>query len=100
MTAGAVTVFARRRRYWANGYRPLKVWNPDQRVNDKGDPLKSLGKQPRGKWREQANRNPPAATENFPDVRALSAGVLRGEVVAFDADVPIQELADQIVHII
>jgi hypothetical protein len=100
MTADAETVFARRRRYWANGYRPLEVWNPDQRVNDKGDPLKSPGKQPRGKWREQANRNPPAATETFPDARALNTGVLCGEVVAFDVDVSIQELADQIVHLI
>jgi hypothetical protein len=100
MTASSDEVFARRQRYWANGYRPLEVWRPHQRFNDKGDPLKSPGKQPRGKWREQANRNPPAATENFPDARALNTGVLCGEVVAFDVDVPIQELADQIVHLI
>ena len=100
MTVGAETVFARRRRYWANGYRPIEVWSPDQRVNDKGDPLKSPGKQPRGKWCEQANRDPPAATEKFPDARALNTGVLCGEVVAFDVDVPVQELADQIVHLI
>jgi putative DNA primase/helicase len=100
MTVGAETVFARRRRYWANGYRPIEVWSPDQRVNDKGDPLKSPGKQPRGKWREQANRDPPAATEKFPDARALNTDVLCGEGVAFDVDVPVQELADQIVHLI
>jgi hypothetical protein len=96
----AQAVFARRQRYWANGYRPLEVWNPDQRVDDKGEPLKNPGKQPRGKWPERANRDPPAATENFPDPRALSTGLLCGEVVAFDVDVPVQELADQIVHLI
>jgi hypothetical protein len=100
MTASPEEVFARRQRYWANGYRPLEVWSADQRVNDKGDPLKSPGKQPRGKWREQASRNPPAAIENFPDARALNTGVLCGEVVAFDVDVPIQDLADQTVHLI
>jgi hypothetical protein len=43
-------VFARRRQFWENGYRPLEVWSPDQKVNDKGEPLNSPGKQPRGKW--------------------------------------------------
>ena len=38
MTASPDEVFARRQRYWANGFRPLEVWNPDQHVNDKGEP--------------------------------------------------------------
>ncbi len=93
-------VFARRRRYWANGYRPLEVWNPDQRVNDNGEALKNPGKQPRGKWRELASQDPPAATEITPDTRALNSGVLCGEVVGFDVDILNQEVVDQLVHLI
>jgi hypothetical protein len=96
----AEAVFARRRRYWRNGFRPLEVWNPDQQVNDKGEPLNSPGKQPRGRWREDASREPPAAAERSPDPRALNTGVLCGQVCAFDVDVLNQELADDIVHLI
>jgi hypothetical protein len=93
-------IFARRRRYWANGYRPLEVWSPDQRINDKGEPLKGPGKQPRGKWRDLAARNPPAAAECLPDLRALNTGVLCGEVVGFDLDILNQEVADQSVYLV
>jgi len=92
-------VFARRQRYWANGYRPLEVWNPDQQVNDKGEPLNSPGKQPRGRWRERAAKDPPEAVRIRPDRRALNTGVLCGLVVAPDIDVPRQELADRIVYL-
>jgi hypothetical protein len=45
---GIEEALAFRRGAWAQGYRTLAVWNPDQRVNDKGEPLNSPGKQPRG----------------------------------------------------
>jgi putative DNA primase/helicase len=83
-----------------NGYRPLEVWNPDQRVNDNGEALKNPGKQPRGKWRELASQDPPAATEITPDTRALNSGVLCGEVVGFDVDILNQEVVDQLVRLI
>jgi hypothetical protein len=101
MTAANVeTVLALRRRYWENGFRPIEVWNPDQPVNDKGEPLSSPGKQPRGRWRDDAGRNPPAAVERRPDARALNTGVMCGEIVGVDVDILDQELADQIVNMI
>jgi hypothetical protein len=94
-------VFALRKAYWAQGYRPLEVWNADQRTNDKGEPLNSPGKQPRGRWREDAGHNPPRAAANFPDPRALNTGVLCGaDIVGVDVDVLDQAVADQIVHAI
>jgi hypothetical protein len=50
------TVLALRRRFWANGYRPLEVWGPDQLVDDKGEPLNKPGKQPRGRWIERQSK--------------------------------------------
>jgi hypothetical protein len=93
-------VFARRKLYWANGYRPLEVWGPNERVDDRGQPLKNPGKQPRGvNWQQRASRNPPEAAVTAPNPRALSTGVLCGLVVAPDIDVPQQELADRIVDL-
>jgi RecA-family ATPase len=97
---GIEEVFARRQRFWQHGYRPLAVWNPGERVNDKGEPLNSPGKQPRGRWREDASRDPPEAASVYPDPRALNTGLLCGDVVAFDVDVLDQGLADQIVGLI
>jgi hypothetical protein len=93
-------VFARRRRFWAKRFRPLEVWTPHQCVNDKGEPLKSQGKQPRGRWREDASRDPPEAARTYPDPRALNTGLLCDDAVAVDVDVLDQELADQIVNLI
>jgi putative DNA primase/helicase len=93
-------VFARRKRYWANGYRPLEVWGPTEKVDDRGQPLKNPGKQPRGAgWQQRAGRDPPEAAVSAPHQRALNTGVLCGLVVAPDIDVPLQELADRIVHL-
>jgi putative DNA primase/helicase len=93
-------VFARRRRYWTNGYRPVALWNLDQLVNDKGEPLKSPGKQPRGRWRAHAAEDPPAAARMRPDSRALTTGLACGEILGLDVDILHQELADQTVHLI
>lgn len=84
---------ARRRAYWQHGYRPIEVWGPDQKVADDGKPLKNPGKQPRGRWREAAVQHPPRAVTTRPDKRALSTGVSCED----DVDVPVQELADQVV---
>jgi hypothetical protein len=96
----AEQIFALRQRYWQRGYRPLEIWGPDQRVNDKGEPLRTPGKQPRGRWREDASRDPPEAVRIFPDRRALNTGLLCGDAVAFDIDILDQQLADQIVILI
>jgi Bifunctional DNA primase/polymerase, N-terminal len=93
-------VFTLRRRYWANGYRPLEVWGPDQLINDKGEPLKNPGKQPRGLWRASAAEDPPEAARIRPDARALSTGLLCGEIIGMDVDIPARALADGVVHLI
>lgn len=92
-------VFDRRKRYWVNAYRPLEIWNPDQTINDKNEPLKSPGKQPRGAaWQRRAMQTPPEAVRLEPDPRALNTGLLCGErLIGVDVDVPVQLLADQIV---
>jgi Protein of unknown function (DUF3987)/Bifunctional DNA primase/polymerase, N-terminal len=97
----AADVLARRQRYWANGYRPLELWNHDATVNDRGEPLTSPGKQPRGAgWQKRAMQNPPEAVRLQPDLRALNTGLLCSEkLVGVDVDVPIQSLADQIVNL-
>ena len=94
-------VLALRRRIWANGFRPLEVWGPDQLVDDKGEPLNKPGKQPRGRWIEKAKQDPPGATCEQPDLRALNTGILCGEIViGIDADITDQELLDKVVEII
>jgi Bifunctional DNA primase/polymerase, N-terminal/Family of unknown function (DUF5906) len=97
---GPISVFALRRQYWKQGYRPLEVWGPNQLENDKGEPLNKPGKQPRGRWREDASLNPPKATRIQPDPRALNTGVLCGDVVTFDVDVLDPELVERIVALI
>ena len=96
----ASEVLARRRAFWKHGYRPLAVWNPDQRVNDEGEPLKNPGKQPRGTWRIDAGRDPPVAVRIEPDTRALNTGILCQEVVGFDIDVVDCDLVEQLVALI
>jgi hypothetical protein len=98
MTAAEIAEL--RQRFWQRGYRPLEVWNPDQRVNDNGEPLNSPGKQPRGRWREDANHDPPEAVRTKPDPRALNTGLLCGDIIGFDVDVLDQGLVDQIVNLI
>jgi Family of unknown function (DUF5906)/Bifunctional DNA primase/polymerase, N-terminal len=98
MTGDVEAVFTLRRRYWTNGYRPIEVWSPDQRVNDNGEPLNSPGKQPRGRWREAAAEDPPAAVRHRPDPRALNTGLACVEIVGFDVDILDPGLADQVVH--
>jgi hypothetical protein len=93
----AEAVFVLRQAFWQRGYRPIAVWNPDQKTNDKGEPLNSPGKQPRGRWREAASEDPPEAARLYPDARALNTGIACGDVVAFDIDVLNQDLVDQIV---
>jgi hypothetical protein len=97
-TAGAV--FALRQACWRHGYRPLEVWGPNQRVNDKGEPLRNPGKQPRGKWVENASFNPPGAVTTHPDPRALNTGLLCREIVGFDVDVLDAAVVDRIVALI
>jgi putative DNA primase/helicase len=93
-------VFARRQRYWERGYRPIAIWNADETVDDKGQPLKRPGKQPRGLWRKDAAAEPPRATQFKPDRRALSTGIVTGQLAAFDVDVLDQGMADGIVALI
>jgi hypothetical protein len=76
------------------------VWSPDQRVNDKGEPLNSPGKQPRGRWRKDAAEEPPAAIRTRPDPRAMNTGIVTDELAPFDVDILDQELADRVVHLI
>jgi len=96
----AAEILARRQRYWANGYRPLAVWNPDQTLTDRGEPLNSPGKQPRGAgWLKRALQDPPEAVRIAPDPRALSTGLACERIVGADVDVPVQALADQIVNL-
>jgi RecA-family ATPase len=89
-----------RQRYWANGYRPIEIWGPDQQVNDKGEPLNSPGKQPRGRWREDAAQDPPGAARRRPDRRALNTGLLSDEAVGFDVDILDPTLSERIVEMI
>ena len=89
-----------RQRFWAHGYRPLAVWGPDQRVDDQGVSLKNPGKQPRGRWRKNAGRDPPDAVTAEPDPRALNTGLACGDILGFDVDVLDQGLVDQIVSLI
>ena len=91
-------VYARRQQYWENGYRPIEIWSPDQKVTDTGEPLNSPGKQPRGRWREAAKRNPPDAVTRAPYAGATNTGIsCENEIIAADVDVPVQDLADQVV---
>jgi hypothetical protein len=100
MTADVAGVWARRRRYWANGFRPIELWSPDQKVSDAGEPLNSPGKQPRGPgWLKRALQDPPEAVRIGPDPRALNTGLACERIVGADVDVPVQSLADQIVHL-
>ncbi len=93
-------VYARRRQYWQNGYRPIEIWNPDQTVTDAGDKLNSPGKQPRGPgWLKRALQDPPEAVRIAPDPRALNTGLACVRIVGADVDVPVQGLADQIVNL-
>jgi hypothetical protein len=96
----AAEVLARRRAFWKHGYRPIAVWNPDQRVNDKGEALKNPGKQPRGTWRIDAGRDPPDAVRMAPDPRALNTGILCDGVAGFDIDVLDGDLVEQLVAMI
>jgi RecA-family ATPase len=96
----AAAVLVRRRRYWANGYRPLEIWNPDQTLTDAGDALRSPGKQPRGpQWQKRAMQNPPEAVRLTPDTRSLGTGLLCERIIGVDVDVPVQALADLIVNL-
>jgi Bifunctional DNA primase/polymerase, N-terminal len=97
---GPISVFALRRQYWKQGYRPLEVWGPNQLENDKGEPLNKPGKQPRGRWREDASFDPPETVRIQPDPRALNTGLMCGEIVSFDVDVLDPALVDRIVALI
>ena len=92
-------VIETRSRFWKNGYRPIEIWGADQLFNDKGEPLSSPGKQPRGRWRQDAARDPPAAAIRAPDPRALNTGIVTGGIVAPDIDVWRQDLVDQIISL-
>jgi predicted P-loop ATPase len=95
----AAHVRALRRAYWAHGFRPVAIWNPGAE-NDKGKPIPGAGKRPVGlDWREKALRDPPAAITAAVSSRALNTGIVCDErVIAIDVDVPVQEIADQLVH--
>src|SRR6516162_1096039 len=89
-----------RRSSWGQGYRPLAVWNPDQLVDDRGEPLKNPGKQPRGTWTTDAARNPPDAARFEPDPRATNTGVLCREIKGIDVDVLDAAIVNSIVALI
>ena len=96
--ARLAAVHARRRRYWENGYRPIEIWSHDRRFADNGKRLNSPGKQPRGCWREAAKRNPPDAVTRAPYAGATNTGIsCEDEIIGADVDVPVQDLADQVV---
>jgi predicted P-loop ATPase len=100
MTAAPHDTFAvqtQRQRLWARGYRPIAIWNADETVDDKGEPLKNPGKQPRDTWRTDAAATPPKATLSRPDARALNTGILTGQVVGIDIDVLREDVVGELV---
>jgi Bifunctional DNA primase/polymerase, N-terminal len=88
-------VFALRRQYWENGYRPVAVWNSNiKRVHNPG-------KQPVGKeWEKAARQNPPRAAVVLPDPQALSTGILCDEVRCVDIDVFDFDLVEKIARLV
>jgi hypothetical protein len=96
----AATVRALRQAYWAHGFRPVTVWSPGAQ-NSKGEPLTGAGKRPVGlEWREKALADPPAAVTGAVSNVAANTGILCDGLAVVDVDVPVAELADQIVHCI
>ena len=82
-------VAALRSRLWEAGYRPVPVYNMDQRVT-------SPGKQPMGEgWQNAARRDPPACVAR-PHARALNTGILCDGLRAVDIDVDDPDLADRL----
>jgi Bifunctional DNA primase/polymerase, N-terminal len=87
-----------RRACWENGYRPVAIWSHGAE-NDKGEPIVSAGKRPVGHdWRQKALRDPPAAVTGAVSRSAPNTGILADQLAAVDIDVPVQPLADKIVH--
>jgi hypothetical protein len=78
MTPAEVT--ALRQRLWVYGYRPIAIWNFDATIDDAGNGLNRPGKQPRGKWTQEATRNPPRAVVEPADPCALNTGALADRV--------------------
>jgi putative DNA primase/helicase len=102
--AGAARIIDRvralRRAFWEHGYRPVAVWSPGAE-NDKGEPIVSAGKRPvEHDWRQKALRDPPAAVIGAVSRSAPNTGILADQLAAVDIDVPVQPLADKIVHCI
>ena len=100
MIAQIENVLALRQHFWANGFRPIPIWNPDERLNDAGEPLVSPGKQPRGYWIVDARQTPPVATRSQPDRRALNTGILCDQICGIDIDILDQHLVDKTVELI
>jgi putative DNA primase/helicase len=89
-----------RQAFWEHGYRPVAIWSPGAE-NNKGEPIVSAGKRPVGHdWRQKALRDPPAAVTGAVSSVALNTGILADQLAAVDIDVPVQPLADKIVHCI
>jgi putative DNA primase/helicase len=89
-----------RKQIWAQGFRPIAIWNPDETVDDRGQPLRNPGKQPRGRWTEDATRTPPRAASEQPHIKALNTGILCGDIALFDVDILDPELVDQVVVLV
>jgi hypothetical protein len=84
-------VLALRKRYWANGYRPVAIWNPEVRIVN-------AGKRPVGKgWQDAARMTPPRDAVNAPNPQALNTGILCDEVRAVDVDVLEPSVVEEII---
>ncbi|MBS3022814.1 DUF3987 domain-containing protein [Acidiphilium multivorum] len=83
-------VAALRSRLWEAEYRPVPVYNIDQRVT-------SPGKQPMGKgWQNAARQDPPGCVSRPPEREARNTGILCDGLRAVDIDVDDPDLADRL----
>jgi Protein of unknown function (DUF3987)/Primase C terminal 2 (PriCT-2)/Bifunctional DNA primase/polymerase, N-terminal len=76
-----------RTQLWDAGFRPLAVYNWDQKGRD-GRPALTAGKAPLGnQWGENARHNPPEAVRLPPVPHALNTGILCDGLRAIDLDI-------------
>lgn len=83
-------IAALRRQLWANGFRPVAVYNADH-------PCNSPGKQPSGgAWQIGAQQTPPKAVTTPVAANATNTGIWCGGLQPVDIDIPDAALADEI----